>query len=145
MSWDRGCSSLGSPPVCCGWGRGDCPTPGWGPAFLSVLSLADYTVNPASEILWATAQTALSMGGSFSSFRSQLTAHLLRSSCPAPPVPRRSHLLSSAVFTSHLKKLLETQSLHISSCNPCMPLNHSFTQRGLKGGKVSGKMFMALS
>ena len=62
---------FGEPPICCG--VGDCPTPGWGSAFLSVLGLADYIVSSASEILWAAAQIALSMGGSYSSFGSQLT------------------------------------------------------------------------
>ena len=62
---------MGSPPSVVGWGTA-LPLAG-ALHFLSVLGLADYIVSSASEILWAAAQIALSMGGSYSSFGSQLT------------------------------------------------------------------------
>lgn len=84
--------SLGDPPLpwveaASPWEEeNNLPTPGWGPALSFVLAVANYTAGPGCESLWASAQSALPVVGSFSSFRCQLTALLLRSlprPCPS--------------------------------------------------------------
>lgn len=137
MSWDRGCSSLGNPIF---WDGGETCHPWLGACISSVLGLADYIVSyglrfsgppPRLRFPWVVLSYP-------SGLHSQSPPQVILPCSSCQEITPAVLCCPSSVHITLEEAMRHRAYTFLRVIHACF-LNHSFAQRGLQGGKVSGK------